>query len=353
MDALPLVSIIIPCREEKDSIAACLDSVTANDYPRERLEVLVVDGMSVDGTREIVGEYARKYPFIRMLDNPRKEQPIALNIGISASSGELVMRMDAHSRYQPDYIGECVRAIREYGADNVGGRWIIVPRDNSLIGKAICLAASVSFGVGNAYYRLIDPDKGDPLLTRPRWGINVAYFCCRREVFRTVGMFNDNLYRSEDIDFRARLDRAGYRTLFVPSVVCYYSMRTNYWSFVRHMFRNGVWVFLPLCFAQGISFSLRHIVPLFFVLGMAVCGLAAFYFPSAAVLFVLLAGLYLGLSLFYACRLARRHSDLRLLWALPFIFFTLHMAYGTGSLAGLVKVITCRRYGRDKGSCRG
>src|SRR5437879_2585709 len=110
----PRVSIVIPCRNERRLIGKCLDSIMANDYPGDRLEVLVVEGRSEDGTREVLAEYAQRCPNIKILDNPRKHLPIALNIGITEASGDIIVRMDAHSTYKNNYVSECVRALHDY-----------------------------------------------------------------------------------------------------------------------------------------------------------------------------------------------------------------------------------------------
>lgn len=138
-----MTSIIIPCRNEEEGISWCLDPIVENDYPKKNLEVLVVDGMSDDQTRSILHFYVKRYSYIRILDNPKIEQPIGLNIGIKSSKGDIVIRLDAHSKYKSNYISECVNALLSYGADNVGGRWVTTPRENTLIGRSICFATSV------------------------------------------------------------------------------------------------------------------------------------------------------------------------------------------------------------------
>ncbi len=120
-DSVPLVSVIVPCRNEGKWIAACLDSILGNDYPRQQLEVLVVDGMSSDETRSVVRRYAASDPCIRLLDNARQITPVALNIGIAAARGKVILRMDAHVDYPADYVRSLVRLLEEKGADNVGG----------------------------------------------------------------------------------------------------------------------------------------------------------------------------------------------------------------------------------------
>lgn len=338
-DTKPFVSIIIPCRNEEPFIGKCLDSVIGNDYSKERMEVIVIDGLSDDGTRKVLEDYGKRYPYIRNLDNPKREQQIALNIGITSARGEIILRMDAHSTYKYNYISECVKALQEYPADNVGGRWIIVPRTETRVGTAIAHAVSVPFGVGDAYYRLTKLSSKSPVLTTPKWGINVAYFCCRKEVFDKIGLFNENLDRSEDIDFRSRLKKAGYRTLFVPSIECYYAMRTGFSEFVKHMFKNGKWVLLPLNHAPNISFSFRHIVPLLFVCSLLLLGFLSFFHPLFFAALILELAVYFAANLYFSLGIALRERTPSYFFILPFVFFTLHFSYGWGSVVGLANIL--------------
>lgn len=142
------VSIVIPCRNEEKFIGKCLDSVIAQDYPQKKLEVLVADGMSEDGTRKIVGEYCEKYPFIKLLDNPEKFTPFAMNIGIKNAKGDFIILMGAHANYAKDYVSRCVAVMEKSGADNVGGRVDILPIDNSMMARAIALCLSSFFWRG-------------------------------------------------------------------------------------------------------------------------------------------------------------------------------------------------------------
>ena len=155
---MKLVSIIIPCRNEEKFISKCLDSIVAQDYPKDKLEVLVIDGMSKDRTRQIVNEYSKKHSFIKILENPKRITPCALNIGIKNAKGGTIMRMDAHTTYEKNYVSKCIKYLKEYNADNVGGIWKIVPRQDTLVGKAITFSLSHPFGIGNAYYRYVSKD---------------------------------------------------------------------------------------------------------------------------------------------------------------------------------------------------
>ena len=116
-----MVSIIIPCRNEEKFIGKCLDSIIGQDYPKENLEILVIDGMSEDGTRKNIEKYTEQHSFIKLLDNPRKITPCALNIGIKNAKGKIILWMSAHNSYEKDYVSKCVKYSKEYNADNVGG----------------------------------------------------------------------------------------------------------------------------------------------------------------------------------------------------------------------------------------
>ncbi len=145
----------LPIREKGDMrIMLDFDSIIAQDYSKDRIEVLVVDGRSTDRTREVVEKYTQKYSFIKILDNPQKIVPTALNTGIRQAKGEVIIRMDAHNIYEKSYISKCVRYLKKYNVDNVGGICVTLPADNTIVAQSIALALSHSFGVGNAYFRI-------------------------------------------------------------------------------------------------------------------------------------------------------------------------------------------------------
>src|SRR5438094_8477855 len=131
-----------------------LDSMLANAYPRDRLEVLIVDAMSADGTRSVVADYASRYPVVQLLDNPKRTTPAALNVGISRARGSIIMRMDAHATYPANYIADLVDCMERTGADSVGASWRTQPGDTTIMAGAIAAALAHPFGSGNARYRL-------------------------------------------------------------------------------------------------------------------------------------------------------------------------------------------------------
>ena len=331
----PLISIIIPCLNEATVIAKCLDSVLANDYPKESLEVWVVDGMSKDGTRGIVGEYNQKFPFIKLIDNPQLAQQSALNLGIARARGEIIIRMDAHCGFSTNYISQCVRYLMESGADNVGGRLVTVPRADTLSGRAIAIAMSKLFGVGNSRFRVWR--HSDDL--EPRWVHTVPYSCYRREVFDRIGLFNEQLERSEDAEFHLRMREAGCKTLFVPSIVSYYYSRSDLKSFWMHAVDNGFWAVMPTMYTGRLVVSLRHLAPLGLVAGLGgLAGLALSGWFSPIPLAVL-AGSYAVANLGVSARVALEQRDVRMLFVLPVVFGGLHFGYGIGSFIGAWKVL--------------
>ncbi len=334
------VSIIIPCRNEEKFIGKCLDSIIPNDYPRDKLEVLVADGMSQDGTREIVKKYAERYPFIRILDNPNKIIPAAVNIGIKQAKGEIIMRMDAHATYEKDYISKCVKYLDEYQVDNVGGVMITVPREDTLLAKPIVLALTSLFGVGNARFRI---GSKKPILVDTVFG-----GCYRKELFKKIGMLNEKVKFSEDLEFNLRLKRQGGRILLVPDIKSYYYALSDFFSFCQHNFRNGVWALYPIKFTKHLPLSLRHLVPLIFVLSLI--GLAGLSLLSKtfAWLFLSLVATYGLTNLYFSSQIVWKQKNIFFLGVMPAVFASLHLIYGLGSIFGVFKVILPQNSGKTK-----
>ncbi len=333
------VSVIIPCRNEERFIGECLNSIIAQDYPKEKMEILVVDGRGEDKTREIIAEYHQKFPFIRVLDNPKRWTPSALNIGIKNAKGEVIIRIDAHATYKQDYISKCVQYLHDYDADNVGGIWNILPQKNTLINKSICLALASGFGAGDAYYRRGYSGK-------PKWVDTVFCGCYKREVFDKIGLFNENLIRAQDLEFNLRLRKAGGRILLVPEIVAFYYPRATLRDFFWHNFQEGVWVTLSLKFAKSL-FRLRHYLPLLFV-GCLFTSLAFSFLHSCRRLFLLMLGMYLLISLLFSAKIALKKCDIRLFFIMPLVFAARHFAYGIGSIWGLIRGLTWKSEPKDQ-----
>jgi glycosyltransferase involved in cell wall biosynthesis len=327
---LKYISIITPCRNEETFIGKCLDSIIANGFPKDKLEVFVIDGRSTDRTREIVDGYSQQYSFIKLIDNPGMIQTLATNIGIRASKGDVILRMDAHVEYPEDFIMKSIKYIEKSGADCVGGLLITKPGTNTTVAEAIALGLSHSFGVGNAYFRTG--------VNEPKYVDTVPFGCYRKEVFDKVGLFNENLNRTDDIEFNLRLNRAGGKILLVPEIFSYYYARSNLTDLARQNFGNGFWILYSLRFVK-LPFSIRHLVPFFFVASLAGSLLISFFYQPFIYLFGLIIGLYLCLNILFSTQLSIKHG-LKYFPLLIVTFLVLHISYGLGSHWGIFKLFS-------------
>jgi glycosyltransferase involved in cell wall biosynthesis len=329
---LLLVTILVPCRNEAKFIGPCLDSILANDYPIDRLEVFVIEGRSTDGTRKVVEDYVARNPHVFLVDNPKMITPTALNMGISRAKGEVIIWMSAHNRYCSNYISRSVECLQAYNADNVGGVIVTEPRDPTLMGRAIVAALSHIFGVGASYFRI--------RRSQPTWVDTVFGGCYKKAVFDRIGLFNEALIRGQDMEFNIRLKKAGGKILLVPDIVSFYAARSDFGSFVKHNWTNGVWAVLPFAYSQVMPVSWRHLVPMAFVLGLAGLGTLAIIWSPGGWLLAGALGAYAVATVAAAIHIAVREHDARLVPLMPLIFIALHLSYGSGSLWGAVKTVS-------------
>ncbi len=326
---LPFLSIIIPCRDEEKYIGKCLDSLISQDYPKNKMEILVVNGMSKDRTGEIVKRYIKQYLFIKLLENPQGFTPFGLNIGIKKAKGEIIVRIDAHASYQKDYISKCVRYLNEYRADNVGGVIKTLPKRSGPVAKAIAISLAHPFGAGTSYFRTGSK--------KPRQVDTVFGGCYRKEVFKKIGLFNEKLIRSQDIEFNKRLKKAGGKILLVPDITAFYYPSDNLKDFFWHNFTDGIWTIYPLKFGIKI-FSWRHLIPLKFVSILIGFGVLSFVSRIFFLLFLAIIFLYLSVNLCFSLVIAKKEKDFRFLFLMPVVFISRHIGYGLGSILGFFKL---------------
>jgi glycosyltransferase involved in cell wall biosynthesis len=329
MNNNPFISIIIPCRNEEKFIGKCLDTILTQDFPKEKWEVLVINGASNDKTKEIVTDYSQKYPFIKLLENKDKYTPFGLNIGVRAARGDLIIRMDAHAGYENNYVSKCVRHSQESGADNVGGKIKTLPADQSLEAKAVAICLSHPFGVASAF-RLGS--------SNPREVDTVFGGCYKKEVFQKIGYFNEKLWRSQDFEFNLRLRAAGGKIMMFPDIVATYYPQATLWGFLKHNFEDGYWVTYPLKF--GIKyFGLRHLFPLIFISAIFLLGLLSLVLPIFYLLFELLVIFYLFLAIIFSLQIAIKQKSFDIMTDMLIAFLSRHFGYGLGSLWGLIKTL--------------
>lgn len=333
-DRMPLsVSVILPCRNEARIIGSCLESIIQNEYPKERLELLVVDGRSDDGTKEIVNEFCRKFPWIRLLDNNCGITPAALNIGVKSASGQIVLRMDAHTLYPPDYIGKLVEWIERSKADNVGGICITQPGNQTPKAQAIAIGLSHPWGVGNSHFRIGVP--------APKWVDTVPFGCYRREVFDKIGLFDERLVRNQDDEFNHRLIKSGGRILLVPEIVSYYTARESLGKLWIMYYQYGY--FKPLAARMiGAVMTMRQLVPSAFVTSLVLTAALAPWSNFMAVCFGSIIISYGVLDLCIGVSVAAKRGLRCGFWSMV-VFPVLHISYGLGYLKGLLDFFILRK----------
>jgi glycosyltransferase involved in cell wall biosynthesis len=328
---LPFISIIIPVRNEARFIGACLRSILDGDYPPSRRELIVVDGMSRDGTREIVEALERSTPAVRLFNNPHLITSTALNIGIRESKGELIAWMSSHNEYEPDYLTLCAHYHSLYTADNVGGVIVTEPRDPGVVARAIVNVLTNVFGVGMSRFRTS--------VAGPRWVDTVFGGCYRRDVFDKIGLFNEQLVRGQDMEFNLRMRRAGMQTLLIPQIRSVYYARSRFGEFLRYNWTNGVWTLKPFLYTSGMPVGLRHLVPMFFVAVVLLLAALCVSNSVSCVMLLALLSVYLFLAGLAAIEVGVRHRRLVEIVPTFLIFQALHFSFGAGSLAGLGMVL--------------
>lgn len=337
---LPTVSIIIACRNEKDFIARCLDSIISNDYRKDRMEIIIADGMSEDGTRDIVIEYIERFPFIRLIDNLKKNTSSAFNMGIEAAKGEIIMIMGAHSTYKDDYISQCVDHLIKGDADNVGGVCKILPQNNSLIAESISYALSSSFGAGNAYYRTGTEET--------RYVDTVFGGCYKKKIFDDIGCFDEDLLRTQDSELNARLIKSGGKILLVPTIISYYYSRKSLGELFRMNLQYGY--SKPLAVTKvGKVYTIRQLIPPAFIASLGIFLILSLFFNWCFWLFLLILASYTITNLAFSLKISLK-KGLTYFFVLPVVFTTVHFGWGIGYLKGVWDFIILKNH--KKGQAR-
>lgn len=321
------VSIIVPCRNEGKFIAMCLDSIITNNYPKDKLEFLVVDGMSEDGTRAIVEGYTQRYPFIRLLENPKKITPCALNIGIRNAKGEVIIRMDAHSDYPSHFISTCVEYLNRTGADVVGGPVVTRPGADTLIAKSIALVTSHPFGVGNSKFRTS---------TKEGYVDTVPFGVYRRDIFNKVGLFDERLARNQDNELSSRITKSGGTIYLTPELTVNYYNQQTLKGLLKQALRTGMWNVYTLK-VNPTAFRWRHFIPFIFVTAFLGFGFLIPLHYFARLGFFILIGLYGGIAGVSSLQIGIR-DGMKYSLILPIIFFLYHVCYGLGTWGGVLKL---------------
>lgn len=326
-----LVSIVVPCRNEARAINSFLRSVLEQELNDIRREIIIADGMSEDGTREVLKEFVKKHPEVQVIDNPRRIVSTGLNMAIKLAHGDIIIRLDVHTEYRSDYVRSCVKALMDTGADNVGGACLAM--GEGYLGRAIASAFHSAFAVGGARWH-------QPTYEGPADTVHLG--CWRRDVLARIGLFDENLVRSQDDELNLRLIRAGGTVWQSPKIVSCYRPRSSLSALFLQYFQYGFWK-VAVTRKHHLPASWRHLIPAAAVL--ANCLFLAYVIlrgttgirpiPSLATSWASLCVTYILTSLISALLIARK-SGWVLFPILPVVFATYHLAHGSGFLTGLL-----------------
>lgn len=323
-ESMPLVSVIAPCRNEVRHIEAFVRSLQMQEYPADRIEFLVADGLSDDGTRELLSRLSCEEPRLFVCESPGRTVPIGLNVLIRRSRADIIVRMDVHTTYAPDYVARCVQVLASSGADCVGGPWRGVGQ--TYWQRAIAAGFRSRFGSGGALSHDVDYE-GE---------VDSVYLgCWRRELLLNVGLFDEELVRNQDDELCLRIKKRGGKVWQAPSIRSEYHPRGSLWALFRQYFQYGYWK-VRVIQKHGQAAALRHLVPAGAVIAGSTLSMLAPFLPSAAVSLAALVFLYSFALVVASFRTCERTGHWSLLPAMPTVFVAYHVGYGLGFCRGMV-----------------
>ena len=326
MQIKPLVSIILPIRNEEESISLTLESILNQDYDKNKVEIIIADGLSTDGTLPIIREFQLMYRNIKIIENKKKTVPGGFNNALNICRGEVVIRVDGHTILSSDYVTKCVRSLEEKKADNVGG--LMTPKSNSFIGNLVSLATSSRFGIGNSYFHFSKIG---------RWVDTVYLGAWKRDVFSKIGGFDEDLVRNQDDEFNFRLIQSGGRIWLNPEIKSIYKPRNSLIKLVVQYFQYGFYKVRVMQKRAGIS-SIRQLIPPAFVISLIlslIMSLKTFIPFLTLISFYLIFNVSFTVVIIFEKIRKLKINPFSIFIFLPFIFFSIHVSYGMGYLLGL------------------
>lgn len=320
------ISVVMPVYNEEKYIENCIESLLLQDYPKNLMEWIFVDGMSSDNTVKLIEKYKKKYPeMIKIMANPNKTVPYAMNIGIKEAKGKFIVRLDAHADYSKDYISKCVYYLETTDADNVGG--VAETKSKGFVGNAIAKMLSSRFGVGNSDFRT-NGESG--------YVDTVPFGAFRKEVFEKWGGYDERLTRNQDNEMNYRIRKNGGKVYLSSDIKLSYYCRDSIKGISNMALKNGMWNVITMKLCPG-SMGLRHFIPLMFLLSIIDLPIFSIFVHPFALLFAIEMCLYLSLDCYFSAKQADGIKEFLLLLILFPIF---HITYGAGSLKGLLKLFS-------------
>ena len=317
-------SIVIPILNEEDYIEKCLNSVINQDYPKENLELILVDGMSNDSTVSIIEKYMKKYKFILLLKNPNRTVQYALNIGVRAASGKYIVRMDAHSEYAPDYVSKCIENLEKTGAANVGGP--TVAKGINPVQTIIAAAYESPFALGASRHY----DKNfQGFVDTVSWG------AFRKSDLIKIGLYDERLTRNEDDDLNFRLTQNGLKVFITPEIKSIYYPRSTFKDLFKQYFQYGLWK-VAIVKKHKKPARIAHLVPMAFVAFILLFTILSFFSELAFYSLLSVLALYLLIDMFFSFKSSSTKTFFDKLM-LMFAHAVIHISYGLGFWIGIFK----------------
>jgi glycosyltransferase involved in cell wall biosynthesis len=324
----PKVSIIVPCYNEQSTIRVLLEALCEQTYPRAEMEVIVADGLSTDGTRAAITAFQNDVPdlSVRVVENPKRHIPSALNRAIEAARGEIILRADGHSKPYPDYVAKCMAAHQAGLGDNVGGVWEIHPGADTWMARSIAVAAAHPLGVGDALYR--HAKQAAEVDTVP-------FGSFRRALIEQIGFFDESLLTNEDYEFNARIRKSGGKIWLDPSIRSIYFARSTLGELIRQYWRYGFWKW-HMVRRYPDTIRWRQALPPLFALSLVSLAMLSMFIPLARTLFAVELLLYLCIMITAGLYAALRQGKPYLILGLPLAIFAMHIAWGSGFLRSML-----------------
>jgi succinoglycan biosynthesis protein ExoA len=322
------VSVIVPCFNEQATIRQLLEAVYGQSYPLNEIEVIVADGLSTDQTREVINDFQLSHPdlIIRIIDNIQRIIPSGLNRAIEVAQGKYIVRLDAHSIPDQDYINNCVSGLDKGLGDNIGGIWKIQPGANTWIAKAIAIAAAHPLGVGDARYRI--GGNAQEVDTVP-------FGAFRRELINKIGIFDETLLTNEDYEFNTRIRQSGGKVWMDPSIHSVYFARSRLKELAQQYWRYGYWK-AQMLRRYPKTLRWRQALPPLFVLALISLGSLSLVWILARWLLAIIVLLYTIVIFFVGIQMNIRNKDFSMAIGVPLAIATIHLSYGAALLWGLV-----------------